>query len=344
MANGYTKAAHESVPGNENNSPTLSTKVVYEPVQSISATLNPKHLERDDELRTGDEPLAVFPEMFDPEWELTSRVYPDMLGMELIPLLGMPVSTAGNGVITDPDAATIPATATRHVWTAPFGPTGLNPKTMERILAYVDTGAFFKAKGCGTSALSIDTPESGGVVMKASGPALHLARVADPALTPTYEALTIPPFLRANCTIGTWLSGTGETEDVTVAFARNMERGRTLATASKFADVLEMGDGPAVICTGSIPKRLIDPDDWDALVAGTGFTVKIKWTSTVNIAATSYKYTFWLECLNAQYLEGGPEALANKRRHGGSFNWKSTNTGTAGSTKLTLVNATTSYT
>jgi hypothetical protein len=122
-----------------------------------------------------------------------------------------------------------------------------------------------------------------------------------------------------------------------------MERGRTLGIASKFADVLEMGDGPAVICTGSIPKRVIDADDWDALLAGTGFTVKVKWTSTVNIGATSYKYTFWLECLNAQYMDGGPEALANKRRHGGSFNWKSTNTGTAGSTKLTLVNATASY-
>jgi hypothetical protein len=105
---------------------------------------------------------------------------------------------------------------------------------------------------------------------------------------------------------------------------------------------MEKGDGPIVV-TGSIPKRVIDPDDWDALVAGTGFAVKARWQSTVVIGATSYKYTLWLECLNAQYVDGGPEALANKRRLGGSFNWKSTYNGTAGSTKLTLVNATASY-
>jgi hypothetical protein len=104
MANGYTHAARESVPGNENNTPTLSTKVIYEPVRSINVALNPKHLERDDELRTVDEPLAVLPEMFDPTWELEGRAYPDLLGFELATMLGNPTSTAGDGVITDPDA------------------------------------------------------------------------------------------------------------------------------------------------------------------------------------------------------------------------------------------------
>jgi hypothetical protein len=86
-----------------------------------------------------------------------------------------------------------------------------------------------------------------------------------------------------------------------------------------------------VIVTGSIPKRVIDADDYDALLAATGFAVKIRWQSTVNIGATAYKYTLWLELLNAQYMDGGPEALANKRRHGGSFNWKATYAGAAGS-------------
>jgi hypothetical protein len=114
-------------------------------------------MERDDEVRNVDEPLAVLTEMYDPTWELETRAYPDLLGFELATMLGDPVSTAGDGVITDPDAATIPVGATRHVFTAPYGPSGLLPKTAQRQLCYADQGVFFKAKGCGTSA-SRSTP------------------------------------------------------------------------------------------------------------------------------------------------------------------------------------------
>jgi hypothetical protein len=76
MANGYTHAARESTPGNETNTPTLSTKVIYEPVRSINVALNPKPMERDDEVRNVDEPLAVLPEMYDPTWELESARLP----------------------------------------------------------------------------------------------------------------------------------------------------------------------------------------------------------------------------------------------------------------------------
>lgn len=341
MANGYTHAALESIPGNETNTPTLSTKVIYEPVRELELVPGADHMMRDDEIRNVDEPLAVLPEKFDPTWSLESRAYPDMTGFELSAMLGLPVSTAGDGIITDPDAAIIPATATRHVWTAPYG-TGLLPKTAQRQCAYSDQSFYLKAKGCGTDALSIDSPDSGGVTLKAGGPALYLARVANPALTAAYEALTIAPFMRSHLQIVSWLTGTAESEDFTVAVANPMERVRTLGIASKWADQLEKGDGP-IVFTGSIPKRVIDIDDYDALIAATGFAVKVRWQSTVNIAATGYKYTLWLECLNAQYIEGGPEALANKRRLGGSFNWKATYNGTPGSTKITLVNATASY-
>ena len=45
---------------------------------------------------------------------------------------------------------------------------------------------------------------------------------------------------------------------------------------------------------------------------------------------------------NCQYVDGDSEELGNKRRHGASFDWKST-TASAGSTTITLVNATASY-
>lgn len=342
MANGYLHSAFESVVGNEANTPTLSTKVIYHPLRSFQPSLNAKPLERDDELRNVDEPIMVLPEAYDPTWSLDSRLYPDLAGFELKAMLGAPTTTAGDGVITDPDGNTIPATATRHVWSAPYGPSGASPLTTQRQGAYKDEGVFFKLKGCGTEALALDSPASGGVGLTASGPAMYLARITDPALTPTYEALTIPPFERAHLTIVTWLTGTAVTEDFNIALANPMVPVRTLGAASKFPDLLEKGDGPIVV-SGTIPKRHIDPDDFDALLANTAFTVKVRWQSTVNIAATSYKYTLWLECNNCQYMDGAPEALANRRRIGASWSWKATYGGTPGSSKLTLVNGTASY-
>lgn len=342
MANGYAHAALESIPGNETNTPTLSTKVIYEPVQQMQIDPGPSHMARDDENRNVDEPLALLAEKYDPKWSMQSRMYPDMLGFELAAMLGLPTTTAGNGTITDPDTVVIPTGATRHVWTAPFGPAGLSPKTAQRQAAYVDEGFFLKAKGCGTDSLSIDSPDSGGAILKTSGPALYVARVSDPALTPTYEALSIAPFERSHLTLPTWLASTAETEDFSVAISNPMETVRTLGIASKFADQMEKGDTPIVV-SGAIPKRVLDADDWDAMMAATGFVVKARWQSTVVIGATTYKYTLWIECLNAQYTDGTPDPLSNKRRLGATFNWKSTYNGTPGSTKITLINATTSY-
>lgn len=342
MANGYTRAAFESIPGNETNTPTLSTKVIFEPVRSAEAKINKKDLERDDENRNVDEPIAVLPDSYEPDFSGECRMYPDVAGFELKAILGPPTTTAGNGVITDPDAATIPAGATRHVWQAPYGPSGPSPLTTERILAYSDESSFFKAKGCATSKLEIDSPQSGGVGMKWEGTALHLGRIANPALTPTYEALTIAPFVRGNLSIQSWLGSTATFEDFGVGIEAPVEAVPSLGIASMFPDLMEKGEGPIRVF-GSVPKRHIDPDDWDALVAATGFAIKVRWQSTVNIGATSYKYALWLECPHVQYRDGAAEALQNKRRHGATFDWAAAYNGTPGSSKWTLVNATASY-
>lgn len=342
MANGYLHGLFESIPGNETNAPTPSTKVIYIPVRSFGPRLGVNHLDRDDELRNVDEPIQVLPEAYAPGWDLETRAYPDVLGFLLKGALGSPVTTAGDGIITDPDAGTVPATATRHVWTAPYGPSGVSPQSIQWQPVYKDQSFYLKLKGCGTDSISIDSPGSGGVDVKASGPANYIVRGADPALTPTYESLAIPPFERSHLTLPTWLTGTGETEDFNIAISNPMDQVQTLGIASKFPDVLEKGDGPITV-TGSVPKRIIDPDDWDALVAGTAFTVKAKWQSTKVIAATSYFYTLWFEANNCQYVEGSVNPLANRRRHGGDFSFKATYSGAAGSSKWTLVNGTASY-
>src|SRR4051812_20146972 len=110
MATAAVQGAFESIPGNETNTPTLSTKLLTFPLISFTPQLGANPMERNDETRGVDEPLSVVPEIFAPQWALESRAYPDTLGFLYKLILGSPVTTAGDGIITDPDGATIPAT------------------------------------------------------------------------------------------------------------------------------------------------------------------------------------------------------------------------------------------
>lgn len=343
MPTGYQQAAFESVAGNETNTPTLSTKVIYQPFITFEPQLNGNPLERDDELRNVDEPIAVIPEAFDPSWQMETRAYPDLLGFELKACLGAPTTTAGNGIITDPDSVVIPTGAFRHVWTAPYSgtPTAVNPQTSQRIAAYSAESTFFKAKGCTTESLAITSPTTGGVRLVASGKALFLGRVADPSLTPAYEALTTVPFERSQLTLPTWLASSAVHEDFSLTIANPTATVRSMGIASKYPDVMEKDD-PPVIVSGSLAQRHINAADWDALVANTGFAVKAKWLSTIAITG-SYNYQAWFQALNAQYVGGGPDPLANTRTLGSTFDWKATYAGSAGSTTFTVVNSTTNY-
>lgn len=341
MASGYLHELFESIPGNETNSPTASTKIIYHPIQSAKVALNPKHMDRDDELRNQDQPLSVLTQAYDPSWEYAARAYPDLLAFRLKAMLGSPTTTAGDGIITDPDAGTIPTGATRHVWTAPFGPSGVSPQTTQQQFAYKDQTTFFKAKGCATSSLEIESPEEGGVGIKASGEAAYLERVADPALTPAYEALTVRPFTRSGLTLPTWLTGTGTHEDFSISVENPIEMVRSLGIPSKYPDVVEKGEG-LITVTGSLAKRQLDPDDYNALRDATAFAAKAKWLSD-SIITGAYKYTLWIEMASCQYVEGEIDELSNKRRHGGNFNFKATFGGSTASCTVTLINNTASY-
>lgn len=339
------QAAFENIPGNETNTTTLSTKVIFFPAVTFNPQLNPNPMERSDELRGVDEPLAVVPEAYAPTWDIETRAYPDTLGFLLKLILGPPVSTAGNGIITDPDTIVIPVGVTRHVWTAPFGPAGLAPQSAQFQAAYRDQSVFWKLRGAGCASLALTSPANGGARVAASGPALYMSRISDPALTVAYETLSILPFMRGNLSLPTWLaSTTPQVQDFSFTIANAQTAERTFQIASKFPDDLEKGDAPIII-TGSVPKRLIGAVDYDALLANTGFAATARWVSTVNVGATSYPYKLYLQMANAQYVGGGPAALTDARRIGATFNFSSTNAvGTAGnSTTITLLNATTSY-
>jgi hypothetical protein len=343
MANGYLRGAFESVVGNEANTPTLSTKKVFFPLTEFEPGLNPSPLDRNDELRNIDEPIAVLPESYEPEWSYNGRAYPDLLGFFLTLALGAPTTTAGDGVITDPSAGVIPATAYRHVWTAPHGGAGVSPKTCQWDIGYVDQGVYLKGKGAATEELSLNSPEEGGVQIEANGPVAYLAKQANPSLSAAYESLAIPPFERGNLTLNpAGPTGTAVTEDFGLSISTPVEIVRSMSIGSKYPDAIEKGEDPIVV-SGSMPKRHFDEQDFDALVSAGGFSLMAKWISTANIAATSYPYGLWFEANNAQYVEGGPAALANQRRIGAEYGWEARYGGVAGSTKFTLVNATPNY-
>jgi hypothetical protein len=130
MANGYKHAALESIPGNETNSPTLSTKVIYEPIQSADIQLNPNPDEPRRRAAQRRRAARGAPGGLRPELGARVARLPGHARVRAAAMLGLPVTTAGDGIITDPDTQTIPVGATRHVWTAPFGPSGLSPKTV----------------------------------------------------------------------------------------------------------------------------------------------------------------------------------------------------------------------
>jgi hypothetical protein len=341
MPNGYLRAAGESFPGNEQNTPTLSTKQIFPPIQSFGPKTGTKPLSRDDELRNQDEPLAIVPEAYDPTWEMGLRMYPDSLGFLLKLIVGPPISTAGNGVITDLAGVAVPTGATRHRWAAPFGPAGANPLTAQFDAAYRDQGVFYKAKGAACEALGISTPESGGAVISASGPALFLDRQADPSLSPAYEALSIRPFTRGGLTLPSNLTGTGVTEDFTLAINNPVATDRSLGIASRWPDIMEKDNAGSIVVSGTIPKRLLDADDTDALKNATGFPLLAQWLSE-SLITGSYPYKFIASMANAQYTDGDPDPLQNQRRHGQQLSWKSTSP-SSGSTTFELVNATPSY-
>lgn len=343
MPTGYLRASGETFPGNQVNTPTLSTKKLFMPLQSFAPKTGTKPLARDDELRNQDEPLAIIAEAYDPSWTLGLRMYPDSMGFLMKLACGAPVSTAGNGIITDLSGAVIPTGATQHRWTAPFGPAGASPLTAQFDVAYKDQGVFYKMKGGACSDISVTTPESGGAIVSASGPALYLDEQSDPSLGSAYEALTVRPFTRGNLTLPTNLAGTGTTEDFTLAINNPVTSPgvRSLGVASRWADIMEKDNAGPIVVSGTIPKRILDSQDIQALKEATGFELVATWVSDTIIAA-AYPYKFTMKASNAQYSEGDPDPLQNQRRHGQSLSWKSTSP-SSGSTTFELVNATASY-
>lgn len=342
MGAGYLEARFETgTPNYESGTGPYSSKQIYMPLISFQPTLAPSHLLRDDELRGVDEPLAALPEMKAPTWSLETRAYPDTIGFLMTLCLGTPTTTAGNGTITDLMGGTIPTGAYRHTWTAPFRQ-GVYPYSATMRVAYADQSTYFTLRGAVCDTLSISSPEAGGVRIAASGPALSMENVASHGLSASYEALSVPPFLRSHLTVPGWLSSSQAFEDFSVQIANPVEVVRSLGVASQYPDLVERAGAPTTV-TGAAPKRQLGTVDFQALRDATGFPGTARWLSTANVGTTSYAYRMIAAYDNLQYTEGGPQALTNQRRIGQDLSFRASYDGSGASATFQVVNATSSY-
>ena len=311
--------------GNEATAASYGLEKFF-PVQSTKPSLAPNPMERDDELRNVDQPLLEITETYAPTWAYQSRAYPDSTGWHLANLLGRDTSN-GYAVVsgssnTDLGGTALTSTQYKHTWTAPFGPAGSIPQTAKLGWAYTDQSTYYEARGCATEQFEIDTPDTGGAQIKASGPALYLNRVANAAAitstSPTYESVSIRPFTQANLAVT--YSGSNAPSSPSPASGFTVQ-----------------------INNPVIEKRNLTDAEWQAMRDLNVFTITATWLSSQSITgSTGAKYGLQV-AINAQLVGGDIDDLDNKRRHGASYNWKAVYDGTNPAFTVTLVNATPTY-
>jgi hypothetical protein len=327
----------ETVQGNQIQAPTLAAQKLYLPAQNAQLSPAPQTLDRSDEFRSFPGAPAQLLEGYAPAGTIKSNAYWKMLTwlFELAGFVG--THAAGDGVITDPDAATIPVGA--HRWTF-VKRDAINAQTAQLRLNHKDENVLLTGNGYAISKLDLNA--AGALTAALMG--LYVSRAAaDAATVPAYESVYIPPLRKGELYLN-WLAGGGMPSDFSLAIDNPLEGVNDLsqATTSFFPDVMEFGDNQAAV-TGSIPKRVLAAADFDALLGLTTFSAVARWKSNKVIGATAYKYGLWVQMPACQYVSGDADPLANSRRVGASFNFFAGWDDVAGyDAKITLVNDITS--
>lgn len=314
----------------------LATEKLYLPSRAALLSAAPGHLSRADELRgiAGSVPDLI--DVYTPAGSLSERAYWKDLTW-LLSLAGfVGVRTAGDGIITDPDGVAIPATASRWVFTKR---TGIVAQTAQIKTNYANEGLLLQGNGFGIPSLELNA--AGELTADLLG--CYVQRlVVDAATVPAVVASATPPLRRGDLTL-TWLAGGGTPDDFSISIENPLEGapGWLLNPASDFPSSLEHAGDEQVRVTGSIPKRVLDPDDYDALLNASTFAAKARWKSKKSILATAYKFSLWVEMAACQYLGGDADEITNRRRRGASFDFFAAWDETLGyDVKWTLVNDT----
>jgi hypothetical protein len=338
MATAYCQIATEQTPNAEGGAATVSSNVFYLPGIEIPMDPGLEVLDIADELRGyAAEPPHLGAAAYAPKISGKIRARPSYLGLLLLlATSGTCTTTEGNGSsVTDPDSASIPATAYRHVFS---WSTTDPPKTAQMQLS-PPSGLFFKASGCGLDRLAFEF-DKGCLMANPEFKALYWGTQSDPSLTPSMD--TTAPFREGNMTIS-WMSNSAVTKDFGFAIDNNLETDRQFTTASLYPDRVRYTDTPQRI-TGTIAKETFDADDWAALIGGTTFSATIKLVHNSHIASTSYHHSMWIEMPACQLVKSDIDPIKNTRRHEAKYDWQARyDTATSKWATITLVNGTAAY-
>lgn len=313
----------------------ISTNKLYLPARSAVVRPRPAHLSRADELRGI---LGSVPDLIDdynPDGELSERAYFKDLTwlLELAGFTG--VFTAGNGIITDPDAVAIPTGASRWVFDKRAG---IPAQTAAVRINYANENEQHQGYGYGVTELGLNAAGE----LSASLLGCFWRRLAaDTTTVPALVSSAIPPLRRGDLTL-TWLTGGGTPDDFELTIANPLEGapGWLLNPGSFFKSTMENAGDEQVRVTGSIPKRVLDADDMNGLLNASTFSATARWVSKVNIGATGYPYKLFVQMPACQYIGGdGADPITNRRRRGGSFDWFAAwSEGSGYDVRLTLIN------
>lgn len=313
-AGGYVQLAVETTPNGELNPSAVSSTVFYHPLQQRGWRIPILTDDRTDELRGVADNTQIDVVGFDPQEASASlRAYPNLLPLYLWACHGAATVTAGNGTVTDPGSTVIPVGATMYQFTA--GTNNAAVRSLQAITAYPDQSVFIKQQGIVWEQLQMS---ANGEVMQlaASGHSLYTSRISDPALTPTYDALAIKPFLRSmQGQPSTWLASSGTQAVFGWTLNNAVSFDRTLS-GSRYPDAVDRS-GVDLRLSLDVSTRNLAAADIDALIAGTGFALRNQWVHTQFITG-SYPYKLFIEA-NGVYSDLQPEALQHQIRHGATI-------------------------
>lgn len=315
----YAKLEFEATPGSESNpAPVLFATPFFLPAIECGFTPVPNTLDRSDEQRGVDGAMTRAQNEYAPEGGANIRGYAKYLGAILMLLFGDVTTTVGDGIITDPDMATIPAGAFKHVFKKK---PGAIPKTARFTLGYATK--WIRAHGASCNSLAF-TLEDDGMKSEAGMMANYIQRLSvDPAAVPAYEDFAVLPFRRRNVVVTVGDGGTVNLDTIQYTMEQTLEYVRDLGSRSGWPSDTERANSPEgfLRLTGSLTRRDLDAADWDALIAATTFALLVSAKSEQMIPTTGYPYSMWTSAPQAQFISGGPERLKNQARHESSYDW-----------------------
>lgn len=248
----------------------------------------------------------------------------------LLPAAGWTgVVTAGNGTITDPDAATIPTGMSRWVFDKLSG-TSVQ-KTFQTMIGYYNEGVYVKGQGVAIPSFAVTA--AGRITGDLAG--MVYARVADPNVNPAMS--TLRPMTTRFLNVTTAV-GSATPIDFTLDYGGPVEQFRGLNTSSPFATKMYRGDERQRL-TGTIVMDLVDADDVDMALVGSTFDMTARWRSDADVVAGYYPSVYF-KAPNCQVTNIEVAPLSPARRRGATISWMATDDGTGVDARWTVVTPT----